>query len=227
MSQGRDASLQMQGRAHNYSKKLTSYRFVAVLHLLLDIVGALSKVSLTFHKDGITISRVQDKLNALTATLESFKHMPGQCLATYQAEVGNGNMFKDTQLERNAGDEQVIIAVKELAANSATSFIQKRFENMGTDPMLTATAVLTNHYDWPVGDRNLLLLHGENEVQTLCNHFRILLQRRNFILCLDEWMNLKIDVQRVRGGTWIETESILDAEIHVLSARLPKPADIN
>ena len=85
--------------------------------------------------------------------------------------------------------------------NSATSFIQKRFENMGTDPMLTAAAVLTNHHDWPVGDRNLLLLHGENEVQTLYKHFPILLQKHNFILreCLDEWMNLKIHEQRVRG----------------------------
>ena len=86
--------------------------------------------------------------------------------------------------------------------NSATSFIQKRFENMGTDPMLTAAAVLTNHHDWPVGDRNLLLLHGENEVQTLHKHFPILLQKHNFILreYPDEWMNLKIHEQRVRGG---------------------------
>ena len=165
----------MQGRAHNYSKKLTSYKFVAVHHLLLDIVGALGKVSLTFQEDGLTISRVQYKLNALTATLESFKQRPGQYLATYQAEVGDGNMFKDIQLERNAGDEQVISAVKELAVNSATTFIQKRSENIETDPMLTAAAVLTSHHDWPVGDRNLLLLHGENEMQTLYNHFQVLL----------------------------------------------------
>ena len=143
MSQGRDARIQVQDRAHNYIEKLIGYKFVAVLHLLVDIVGALNKVSLTIQEDGLTTSRVQDKLNALTATLESFK----QGLATYQAEVGDGNMFKDIQLERNADDEQVISAVKELAVNSATSFIQKCFENMGTDPMLTAAAVLTNHHD--------------------------------------------------------------------------------
>ena len=84
VSQRRDASLQIQGRAHNYSKKLTSYKFVAVLHLLLDIVGALSKVSLTFQEDRLTISRVQGKLNALTTTLESFKQRPGQWLLTRQ-----------------------------------------------------------------------------------------------------------------------------------------------
>ena len=85
--------------------------------------------------------------------------------------------------------------------NSATSFVQKRCENMVADPVLTAAAVLTNHHDWPAGDKNLLFLHGENEVQTLYNHFRVLLQRHDFILQehLDEWMNLKIHVQQVRG----------------------------
>ena len=68
-SQARDASAQMQGRAVNYSKRPTSYKFVAVMHLLLDIVDALSKVSLSFQEDGITISRVQDKLTTLSATL--------------------------------------------------------------------------------------------------------------------------------------------------------------
>lgn len=45
-SQARDASKQMQGRAVNYSKKFTSYKFVAIMHLLLDIIDALSKVRL-------------------------------------------------------------------------------------------------------------------------------------------------------------------------------------
>ena len=68
-SQAMDASKQMQGRAVNYSKKFTSYKFVAIMHLLLDIVDALSKVSLSFQEDGITISRVQDNLTALLANL--------------------------------------------------------------------------------------------------------------------------------------------------------------
>jgi len=56
-SQARDASKQMQGRAVNYSKKFTSNKFVAIMHLLHDIVDALSKVGLSFQEDGITISR--------------------------------------------------------------------------------------------------------------------------------------------------------------------------
>ena len=158
-SQARDASNQMQGRAVNYSKKFTSYKFVAIMHLLLDIVDALSKVSLSFQEDGITISRVQDNLTALLAKLESFKERPGQQLNSFLTEVGDGNTFKGIELQRDA-DRQAINAIQASAVNAAMTFIQERFEGMETDPVLSAAAVLTNHRGWPVTDRHRLLLHG-------------------------------------------------------------------
>ena len=42
----RDSSAEVQGRAANYAKKLTSYVFVKFLHFLLDIIQKVSKVSL-------------------------------------------------------------------------------------------------------------------------------------------------------------------------------------
>lgn len=160
-SQARDASNQMQGRAVNYSKKFTSYKFVAIMHLLLDIVDALSKVSLSFQEDGIIISRVQDNLTALLAKLESFKERPGQQLNSFLTEVGDGNTFKGIELQRDA-DRQAINAIQASAVNAAMTFIQERFEGMEADPVLSAAAVLTNHRGWPVTDRHRLLLHGEN-----------------------------------------------------------------
>ena len=126
--------VEVQGRAVNYSKKLTSYKFVAVIHLLLDIVGALSKVSLSFQEDGKTISRVQDKLTTLSATLESFKERPGQHLNSFV-----------TELERDPADRQAISAIQTSVVNAAMTFIQEMFEGMTTDPVLSAAAVLTNH----------------------------------------------------------------------------------
>ena len=94
------------------SKKPTSYKFVAVMHLLLDIVGALSKVSLSFQEDGITISRVQDKLTTLSATLESFKTRPGQHLNYFLTEVGDANTVKGIEFERDPADRQAISAIQ-------------------------------------------------------------------------------------------------------------------
>lgn len=60
--------------------------------------------------------------------------------------------------------------------NAAMTFIQERFEGMEADPVLSAAAVLTNHRGWPVTDRHRLLLHGENEIQTLHGHFQVPLE---------------------------------------------------
>ena len=54
----RDSSAQMQGRAWKYSGKLANFKFLPLMHLLLDIVEGISKVSLAFQEDGISISRV-------------------------------------------------------------------------------------------------------------------------------------------------------------------------
>ena len=71
---------------------------------------------------------------------------------------------------------------------------------METSPVLSAAAVLTNHRGWPVTDRHRLLLHEENEIQTLHGHFQVPLDHHNFNLpnCLDEWMSLKFHIQRAR-----------------------------
>lgn len=61
----------MQGTATNYGKKLTRYLFVKFLQLLLDIVQQVSKVSLVLQREEGTIALVQDKINALNASLEA------------------------------------------------------------------------------------------------------------------------------------------------------------
>ena len=45
-------------QATNYSKKLTSYKYVKFLHLLLDVIKEVSKISLMFQKDDNTIPAV-------------------------------------------------------------------------------------------------------------------------------------------------------------------------
>ena len=112
---------------------------------MLDIVDALSKVSLSFQENGITISRVQDKLTTLSATLESFKERPAQHLNSFLTEVGDTNTFKGIELIRDPTDRQAISAIQTSVVNAAMTFIQESFERMTKDPVLSAAAVLTNH----------------------------------------------------------------------------------
>lgn len=88
-SEARHNSAEMQDRATNHAKKLTSYLFVKFLHFLLDIIQQVSKVSLVFQRDDSTISAlVQDKINTLTASLDALKIRSGQHQRSFEQSVG-------------------------------------------------------------------------------------------------------------------------------------------
>ena len=70
-SQARDASITMQGRASNYCQKLVSFKFLLFLHVLLDIVTAISKLSLQFQEDKISISQLQLQVQSVRPVINA------------------------------------------------------------------------------------------------------------------------------------------------------------
>jgi len=52
-AQARDSSIEMQGRAKNVHKKLTSFKFLLYFHLLWDIAVEISRVSLAFQRNEV------------------------------------------------------------------------------------------------------------------------------------------------------------------------------
>ena len=199
-SQARDASITMQGRASNYCKKLVSYKFLLFLNLLLDIVTAISKLSLQFQEENISISQLQDKVNALSSTLESFKVRAGEHLNSFQQEVGDGNLYKGLDLTRSEHDTASFVSSKDEIINKATAFITERFQGLSDDPILRGASTLTDHKSWPVNNREQLLVYGEDAIQVVAQHFEVLLNQHHFNLqsCLDEWMEIKMHLQRER-----------------------------
>lgn len=136
-SQARDASITIQGRASNYCQKLVSFKFLLFLHLLLDIVTAISKLSLQFQEDKISISQLQDKVYALSSTLDSFRFRAGEHLNSFQQEVGDGNLYKGLELTRSECDTASFASSKdEIIQMKATAFITERFQGLGDDPVL-------------------------------------------------------------------------------------------
>ena len=197
-SQARDASITMEGRSSNYCKKLVNYKFLLLLHLLLDIVTAISKLSLQFQEDKMSISQLQDKVNALSSMLDSFKVRAGEYLNSFQQEVGDGNLYEGLELTRSERDTASFARSKDEIVNKAAAFITERFRGLGDDPILREASTLTDHKSWPLNNRQQLLVYGEDAIQVLSHHFEALLDQHHFNLqsCLDEWMEIKMHLQR-------------------------------
>lgn len=188
----------MQGRASNYCKKLVSFKFLLFLHLLLDIVTAISKLSLQFQEDKMSISQLQDKVYALSSTLDSFKVRAGEHLNSFQQEVGDGNLYKGLELTRSEHDTASFASSKDEIINQATAFITKRFQGLGDDPILRGASTLTDHKSWTLNNRQQLLVYSEDAIQVLSQHFEALLPVLNLQSCLDEWMEIKMHLLRER-----------------------------
>ena len=216
-SQARDASMTMQGRASNYCKKLVSFKFLLFLHLLLDIVTTISKLSLQFQEDKMSISQLQDKVYALSSMLDSFKVRAGEHLNSFQQEVGGGNLYKGLELMRSEHDTASFASSKDEIINQATAFITERFQGLGDDPILRGASTLTDHKSQPLHNRQQLLVYGEDAIQVLSQHFEALLNHHHFNLqsYLDEWMEIKMHLQRERTKLQYSTTEFWNGKFHV------------
>lgn len=122
-SQAKDSSAKMQGTATNCGKKLTRYLFVKFLHLLLDIVQQVSKVSLVFQREEGTIALVQDKINALNASLEAQKTRPGEHLGSFEGSVDADNRFNDIVLSKKDTDDASFLTTRDTLIDLAKQYI--------------------------------------------------------------------------------------------------------
>ena len=169
-SQARDCSVEMQGRATNYEKKLTSYLFVKFLHFLSDIMKQVSKVSLVFQRNENTIAVVQDKVNTLIGSLDAMKMRSGEHLGSFEQSVGADNSFSGVILSKNAADNASFDITRNSLIELAKQFISSRFSYFNDDPILKAAACITEPLLWP-HDRMGLLVYGEEHLNTLIHHF--------------------------------------------------------
>ena len=83
----------MQGPGRNFTRKLRAYKLHHHLHLMWDILEEISRISITFQKDSISISQVKAETEQASQALEDMRRRSGRYLAGFQEEVGDGTMF--------------------------------------------------------------------------------------------------------------------------------------
>ena len=159
----------MQGTATNCGKKLTRYLFVKFLHLLLDIVQQVSNVCLVFKREEGTIALVQDKINALNASLKALKTRSGEHLRSFEGSVDADNRFNDIVLSKKDTDDASFLTTRDTLIDLAKQYIS-RFSNFNDNSVLKAAASITEPLLWPK-DRAALLVYGEDQLDSLISHF--------------------------------------------------------
>ena len=113
------------------------------LHLLLDIVHQVSKVSLVFQREEGTIALVQDKRNALNASLEGLKTRRGEHLRSFERSVDADNRFHDIVLSKKDTGDASLLTTRDTLIHLAKQCISSRFSNFDDNSVLKAAASIT------------------------------------------------------------------------------------
>ena len=216
-AEARDASAEMQGRARNLAKKLKAYKFLLHLHLMWDVVEEISKVSLTFQKDSISISQVKAELERASQALENMHRRSGTHLAGFQDEARVGSTFKEVSLTRKDTDDRLFEQSKAAIISDAKQFLTTRFEDFSS-PLLKACGAISNHKSWPK-ERDDLGLFGEEELVTVAQHYQAVLQTNAFDLEMakDQWLSLKLysnDHRRIASLSQAEFWEEIFTQVH-------------
>ena len=189
-----NCSATMKGRARNVIGKLESYKHVAFMFFMLDILDELQKLSLTFQKDEVAVSDVKNALERTRLALNALLARPGTHLRKFEESL-HGNVFETVTLNKRTNDDGELTNLKNRVVNVTCQYLANRFDNFENDPVLAAAKILEVGY-WH-DNREQLAIFGEEEINVLSDHFKQLLEKNDFNQeeALSEWLDLKVLVK--------------------------------
>lgn len=152
----RRGSADMQGRATNIVKKLEKF----------FVVGVLSKVSLLFQRDGITLALPKGGLEVARLEVTAMVARPATKLQDFLNAVGNNTSYQNVDLSSRPND---INRLAENIANSLLELIDKGSIAWWTIPFSLLQISLTPR----TGLKTITSLpHGEDHVEELKIHYQ-------------------------------------------------------
>ena len=184
-------SVEMRGRARNTANVLRNFRNLLFIHLMLDVLAVFKALSLLFQRDNIVISAAKDGLYSTELQLRAMIARPGKNLQDFLDEVGDGHIYKGVTLKRMPNDLNAFIRDKQRMINTVIQFLNSRFENLDSDPVLAAGKIFVPRV-WAESVEDLAA-YGEAEVDCLVQHFRLALEGNDFDFAAvaGEWSALK------------------------------------
>ncbi|XP_067029584.1 zinc finger protein 862-like [Acropora muricata] len=189
------ASAAMQGRAPKTTKQMSDFKQVLFMHFMLDTLDVVSRLSLVMQKDAVTLAEVKDSIERTSLSIQAMVARPGAKLSHFLEVVANGNQFKGVELNRQDGDIATFNLIKQRVIGSMVAYLNARFANVSTNDVIAAFDIFNTSL-WPDSDEELAL-YGEQEVNTLVGHFKLLLERNDFDseLVNQEWHELKVCIK--------------------------------
>ena len=166
---------------------MKTYRFVATIHFLSDLLPILTTLSLVFQQERVNLTIVQPQVNATIASLKLLISQPGPHIENLDSVLSDlGSQFGVTFNER---DEQSFQKdVKEKYIDALVENLEDRFSDAG---VVSIMATLLDPRQASLVQQSSLSQfneYGISELRKLADHFTVSAELETLQL---EWMSLK------------------------------------
>ena len=120
------SSATMQGRARNTIGKMESYKHIAFMFFMLDVLDELQKLSLTFQKDEVGVSDVKNSVERTGLALRALLGRAGTNLRRFEQSL-NDSLHETASLTRRQNDDAEFTNLKETVVNAINQYVVNRF----------------------------------------------------------------------------------------------------
>ncbi|XP_060084946.1 zinc finger protein 862-like [Ylistrum balloti] len=187
-----------KARAKGIVQELCTERFVRFLHFMLDVTKILADLSRQFQNDELFITDVTVKLQTCLLRLEELKHKPGDYLTKLKS-----NLTQDFELQTGIDLTRKVKIKKspmdfdktfKAFLDSVIEYVNQRFQPIQSPPVSLFSVF--DHVTWPHFPS--LLQFGTEQVEELLEFFKPLLSEEERKAVPEQWLELKVRLNRQR-----------------------------
>lgn len=200
-----------RAKARGILKKIREYKLVWFLHFLVDVLNEITRISLLFQREDITLPSAMIKVKSAKQSLNNMINNSGANLQKFQGSV-NGAIYKGQTLTRVV-DDQVLFTGKSEIIQNLIVCLDNRFANWYDEPVYSSCNIF-DHRNWPdeAEDQEnedneeedeedvqqpTLADYGSQELMVITDHFQTVLQNCGCDIpaAFTEWSELKMYVK--------------------------------
>uniref|UniRef100_A0A667XDF6 HAT C-terminal dimerisation domain-containing protein n=1 Tax=Myripristis murdjan TaxID=586833 RepID=A0A667XDF6_9TELE len=153
--------------AKGIRKRIQTYTFPALTHLLTDVLAVVNRMNLIFQKEDVNISSISPVVRMTLASLEDLMNGPGEAEKKFNEASQDGNFCGVTLAHVDA---QTFSTLRTEYIAEVTKSIKKRFPSEHLNIISDLDTVLNaSHY--PGGAGSAFKSYGQEALERVCDHY--------------------------------------------------------
>lgn len=180
------------GQAKAILGDLTQVKFVKYIHLMLDVLGAISATSKLFQVKDLMIFEVKAAMDTLFSKIHAMRQEPGENLSVFYEKYDVETKMFDGRLALKGNlipfkDDKDVSTLLEKIGN----YVLKRFSDFDIPPL--SHFKVFDFWAWPHRLTELSLF-GNSDIKSLCQLFSGVISDEESKNAQEEWQTLKVQV---------------------------------